>query len=63
MWQISHPLQLVQVWVAIFVSKIGLQPLFTRLTSLNLCRIDHGQPGTRPPSCATPRQMTMYFAS
>ena len=46
MWQISHPLQLVQVWVAIFVSKIGLQPLFTRLTSLNLCRIDHGQPGT-----------------
>ena len=34
---------------------------FTRLTSLRLSGTYSEQPGTRPPSCITHQQLTMYF--
>ena len=61
----SHP---VNIWVTNLTNPDKLNYLqskgtfreYKRLPSLILIRTDPGKPGTRPPSCATPQQLTMY---
>ena len=51
---------LASLGLSCYEAQEGFNRNLQSLTSLNLGETSHGQPGTRPPSCTTPQQPTIY---